>query len=96
MKRTRRKFSAEFKTKVVLEALSERLTLTELAQKHEIHPNQITQWKREFLEKASDVFSKSEKTQKAEQDYQQESEQLYKTIGQLKVEVDFLKKKLQS
>ncbi|HHE08008.1 MAG TPA: IS3 family transposase, partial [Chlorobaculum parvum] len=39
MKRTRRKFSAEFKTKVVLEVLSERLTLTELAQKHEIHPN---------------------------------------------------------
>ncbi|RDD30472.1 hypothetical protein CR161_06965 [Prosthecochloris sp. ZM] len=64
MKRTRRKFSAEFKTKVVLEALSERLTLTELAQKHEIHPNQITQWKREFLEKASDVFSKGDKALK--------------------------------
>lgn len=96
MKRTRRKFSAEFKTKVVLEALSERQTLTELAQKHEIHPNQITQWKREFLEKASDVFSKGDKAQQAEQDHQQQSEQLYKTIGQLKVEVDFLKKKLQS
>ena len=77
MKRTRRKFSAEFKTKVVLEALSERLTLTELAQKHEIHPNQITQWKREFLEKAPDVFSKGDKAQKAEQDHEQEAEQLY-------------------
>lgn len=41
MKRSRRKFSAEFKTKVVLEALSERLTASELAQKYEIHPNQI-------------------------------------------------------
>ncbi|NTU69121.1 MAG: transposase [Chlorobiaceae bacterium] len=70
MKRTRRIFSAEFKTKVVLEALSERLTLTELGQKHEIHPNQITQWKREFLEKASDVFSKGDKAQQAEQDHQ--------------------------
>jgi len=96
MKRTRRKFSAEFKTKVVLEALSERFTLTELAQKHEIHPNQITLWKREFLEKAPEVFSRADKAQKAEGDYQQESEQLYKTIGQLKVEVDFLKKKLQT
>lgn len=76
MKRTRRKFSAEFKTKVVLETLSERLTLTELAQKHEIHPNQITQWKREFLEKASEVCSKGDKAQQAEQDYQQEIEQL--------------------
>jgi len=92
MKRTGWKFSAEFKTKIALEALSERLTLTELAQKHEIHPNQITQWKREFLEKASGVFSKSDKAQKAEQDHLQENEQLYKIIDQLKVEVDFLKK----
>ncbi|UWX57114.1 transposase [Chlorobaculum sp. MV4-Y] len=96
MKQTRRKFTPEFKTKVVLEALSERLPMAELAQKHELHPNQITQWKREFLDKASDVFSKGKKARKTEQDYQQESEELYKTIGQLKVEVDWLKKKLQS
>ncbi len=68
MKRTRRKFSAELKTKVVLEALIERLALTELAKKHEIHPNQITQWKREFLEKAPDVFSKGDKAQKDQHD----------------------------
>ncbi|MDT9547428.1 MAG: transposase [Chlorobium phaeovibrioides] len=65
MKRTHRKFSAEFKTKVVLEALRERFTLTELAQKHEIHPNQITLWKREFLKKAPEVFSRADKAQKA-------------------------------
>jgi transposase-like protein len=52
MKQTRRKFTSEFKTKVVLEALSKRLSLTELAQKHELHPTQIAQWKREFLDKA--------------------------------------------
>jgi len=92
MKQTHRKFSAEFKTKVVHEALSDRLTLTELAQKHEIHPNQITRWKREFLEKALDVFSKDDKAQKDQQDHEQEAEQLYKTIGQLKIEFDFLKK----
>ncbi|RTY34134.1 transposase [Chlorobium phaeovibrioides] len=95
MKQKRRKFNPEFKTKVVLEALSERLTLTELAQKYELHPNQITLWKREFLDRASEVFSKSDKAQKAEQDSKQETEELYKTIGQLKVEVDWLKKKLQ-
>ncbi|MCX6178105.1 MAG: transposase [Chlorobiales bacterium] len=61
MKQTRRKFTPEFKTKVVLEALSERYTFTELAQKHEVHPNQIIQWKREFLDKASEIFSKGEK-----------------------------------
>ncbi len=93
MKQNRRKFNPEFKTKVVLEALSERLTLTELAQKYELHPNQITLWKREFLDRASEVFSKSDKAQKAEQDSKQETEELYKTIGQLKVEVDWLKKK---
>ena len=94
MKQKRRKFNPEFKTKVVLEALSERLTLTELAQKYELHPNQITLWKREFLDRAPEVFSKGDKAQKAEQDSKQETEELYKTIGQLKVEVDWLKKKL--
>ena len=95
MKQTRRKFNPEFKTKVVLEALGERLTLTELAQKYDLHPNQIAQWKREFMEKASEVFTKGEKAQKTEEDFKQEAELLYKTIGQLKVEVDWLKKKLQ-
>ncbi|MEI7935030.1 MAG: transposase [Chlorobiaceae bacterium] len=95
MKQTRRKFNPEFKTKVVIEALGERLTLTELAQKYELHPNQITLWKREFLDRAPEVFSKGEKAQKTEEDFTREAEQLYKTIGQLKVEVDWLKKKLQ-
>ncbi|MBN1929958.1 MAG: transposase [Chlorobiaceae bacterium] len=81
MKQTRRKFTPEFKTKVILEALSERLSVTELAQKHELHPTRIAQWKREFLDKASEVFSKGEKARKTEQDYQQENEALYKTIG---------------
>jgi len=48
----------QIKTKVVLEALCDRFSLTELAQKHELHPTQIAQWKREFLDKASELFSK--------------------------------------
>jgi len=92
MRQTRRKFTAEFKTKVVLEALSERLTLSELAQKHEIHPNQLSLWKREFLENAPGVFTRADKLDKNKEDYEQQSEQLYKVIGQLQVEVNFLKK----
>jgi len=89
---TRRKFSIKLKTKVVLECLKERSTLAELAQKHQLQPMQISNWKKEFLSQASDVFEKkrSNKTKK-----NQERDQLLKTIGQLKVENDFLKDALQ-
>ena len=83
----------DFKTKVVLEALSERLTATELAQKYELHPNQIAQWKREFLDHAAEVFKTGKKDQ---QQSQEEVAQLYRKIGQLQVENDFLKKGLSS
>ncbi|MEZ4830051.1 MAG: transposase [Bacteroidia bacterium] len=53
----KRKFTSQFKTKVVLEALKERSSLTELAQKYELHPQQITTWKRTFLSSAESVFS---------------------------------------
>ena len=56
-RKPRRNFSADFKAKVVIEALKERSTIEELARKHELHPNQISVWKKEFLEKASSVFS---------------------------------------
>ena len=61
-KKSRRKFSPEFKTKVVLEALKERDSLEEIARKYEIHPNQIGTWKKEFLARAALVFSSDEKT----------------------------------
>lgn len=93
MKKSRRKFSADFKTKVVLEALGERLTATELAQKYDLHPNQIAQWKREFLDRATEVFKSGKKDQ---QQSQEDVSQLYKKIGQLQVENDFLKEGLSS
>jgi len=90
---TRKKFTSKFKTKVVLEALKERLSNQELAQKFDIHPQQISIWKREFLNGAEDIFLKGKaKTAKTEQEIREE--QLLKTIGQQKVELDFLKNAL--
>jgi transposase-like protein len=91
-KQTRRNFNADFKSKVVLEALKERSSIEELAKKHELHPNQIHTWKKEFLSKVSMIFDdKSKPLDKAKED---ETTQLYATIGQQKIEIDFLKKKL--
>lgn len=94
-KKNRRKFSADFKAKVVLEALKERSTIEELARKYELHPNQIHLWKKEFLNKASVVFSSGESLSEDKKRYEEEREELYAQIGQQKVEIDWLKKKLQ-
>ena len=63
-KKKRQKHSPEFKAKVVLEALKEQKTLSELAQIYQVHPNQITLWKKEFLENASQVFERGHKKAK--------------------------------
>lgn len=89
---TRRKFTSKFKTKVVLEALKERQTVKELAQKFEISPQQINNWKRDFLKDADTVFSKGGKTKKSEAE--EKEERLLKVIGEQKVELDFLKNAL--
>jgi len=89
---SRRKFTSEFKVKVVMEALSERYTIQELGRKYEIHPTQITTWKTQFLKNASAVFDKPLKDAKSEA--QEKEEHYLKMIGQQKVEIDFLKKAL--
>ena len=94
MKKSRRKFNPEFKAKVAIEALKERETLKELAERFEIHPNQISQWKQEFFEKSSSVFE-SDKTQKKSNSKQETSTaQLYEKIGRLEMENEFIKKNL--
>jgi len=72
-----------------LEALKERSTLADLAQKYQLQPAQISAWKREFLDGASEVFDKGKKSKKSEAEL--EKERLLKTIGQQKIEIDFLK-----
>ena len=91
MSTSRRKFSKEFKTKVVLESLKERETLESLAKKHELTPTQISTWRSLALKNFSNVFSSGLSDQK---DNSVDSQVLYAQIGQLKVENDFLKKKL--
>jgi len=84
MKAKRQKHSGAFKAKVAIEALQERETLVELSKKYGIHPNQITRWKKEFLERAPQLF---EKTHPADND-EKEIEKLYTKIGQLEMDVN--------
>jgi putative transposase len=91
MARKRRQFSAEFKAKVALEAIRGRKTLAELAGEYEVHANQITQWKKQLLESLPEVFGRRRAEDAARQE--QLTDRLYQQIGQLKVELDWLKNK---
>ena len=91
MKKSRRKFSASFKAKVVIETLKERETLAELSKRFEIHSNLISAWKQEFLERSFEIFEKEPQAKTNEKD----QEKLYAKIGQLEMERDFLKKNLE-
>ncbi|HMM58877.1 MAG TPA: transposase [Candidatus Rifleibacterium sp.] len=90
----RNTYTPEFKTRVVLEILKEEMTLSQIAQKYEVHQNMLTKWKQEFLEHAQGAFKRgkteAEKELRAEKDRSQELEKL---VGQLTYEVDWLKKK---
>jgi putative transposase len=87
----RRRHSAEFKARVALEALKGQRTLNEIAACYEVHPGQIVQWKKQLAEGLPSLFDP--KRDKADQDALTLTAQLYQQIGQLKVEVDWLKKK---
>jgi len=88
--KSRRKFTAAFKAKVVLEALRERETLSVLCSKYELSQEQVSKWKREFLDKSELVFTLEQPDRKAEKEIQR----LKEIIGDLHVENDFLKKNL--
>ena len=86
----RRNYSAEFKARVALEALSGALTLAELSAKHKIHPNMIAQWKRRAQESLPELFAKKNDRTKAAREA--EVKDLHAKIGQLTVENEFLSK----
>jgi len=89
----RKTYDTAFKVKVAIEAVKEQMTLGELAQKYEIHPVQVSQWKKQLLEGADGFFERPNKKRSREREAEEERDQLLKTVGQLKVENDFLKKK---
>ena len=90
--KSKRKFTPEFKAKVVLEALQEKESISVLAQKYSLNAEQINKWKREFKANAASVFAYGPKKNSQTQD--QDKQKLYEVIGQQKVEIDFLKKAL--
>lgn len=89
----RRTFSSTFKAKVALEAVQGLRTISELAQRHKLHPTQINLWKKQLLEGAERLFDDGPRKQKAESDEPQAAE-LYEQIGRLNVQLEWLKKKV--
>ena len=83
----RRKFTDQFKAKMALEALRGDKTIQEIAAKHQVHPNQVSTWKRQAVEGMADVFARSGK---AEGSTEAEVKELHAKIGRLAVENDFL------
>ena len=89
---TRRRFTADFKAKVALEALRGDKTIQELASKHQVHPNQVSAWKRQAMDGLGAVFSNG--AERARQDHDTVIHELHAKIGELTVERDFLAKGL--
>lgn len=87
----RKRHDAAFKAKVALEAIKEERTLAQLASDYGVHANQIGQWRKQLLEQLPTVFSERRKA--GEQAREEQEAELYRQIGQLKVEVEWLKKK---
>lgn len=88
----RKRYNAQFKAQIAIQAIQGQKTINELAAEFEIHPNQIAQWKKHLLETAPDIFSGG----KAGRNRSEEGlkDRLYQEIGKLKVELEFLKKKV--
>jgi transposase-like protein len=91
MSTQRKQYSAEFKARVALEALKGLKTVNELASMYGVHPTQITHWKHRLQKEMPDIFSA--RRDKQERDQEALQAQLYQQIGQLKVELDWMKKK---
>ena len=89
----RRVHSAEFKGKVGLEAVRGVKTINEIAQEHDVHPQLVTQWKKEILENAGVLFDVKRGPKPV--DESSPEDKLYSEIGKLKMQVDWLKKKLE-
>ncbi|MCF7944848.1 MAG: transposase [Spirochaetia bacterium] len=92
MSKKRRAFNNEKKFRIVLEAIKGQRQISEIAAEYQVHPNQITTWKKQFLEHGAEVFSK--KTDKKAEQLEETQGELFKKIGHQQYEIDWLKKNL--
>ena len=92
MGKKRRQFTDKFKAKIALEAVKGVKTLTELASEHQVHPNQVSEWKKQLLAHAPELFSR--KNGVASKSKEELTAPLYEEIGRLKMDVKWLEKKL--
>ncbi len=90
----RRTFSPELKKRIAIEALRERQTVNEIANAHQIHPAQVRKWKKDLLDGAPVIFEDPRKREAGLKDQEEQVAQLHQKIGQLTIENDWLKKKL--
>ena len=91
MARQRKQYTGAFKAKLALEAIKGQRTVQELATAHGVHPSQITAWKKQLLASAEDIFSGARERREASDE--QEKDELYRQVGKLQVELDWLQKK---
>jgi len=89
---TRKRYDNRFKARVVLEALKNQRTIAEISSEYGVHANQITKWKRQVLDGLPDIFST--RRERDQHDNEAVQAELYRQIGQLKVELDWMKKKV--
>ena len=92
MSRKRMRRTKELKFKIALEAVKGEKQVNEIAKEYNVHPQQVTQWKKELLENGAEIFSG--KAEKKLQENEKEKDKLYKAIGYQQVQIDWLKKKL--
>ena len=93
MSTKRIRHTAKFKFQIAVEAIKSDKTINQLASDHQLHPSQISQWKKQLLEQGSDIFATLFKHQREQNDRESS---LYEQIGRLNMELDWLKKKAAS
>ena len=91
MTKKRKQYRAQFKFEVALEAIKSLKTVNQLASEHDLHPNQVSQWKRQLLAEGATIFDNGA-AQQQQRDMAKTEAELYEQIGRLKMEVDWLKK----
>jgi transposase len=89
----RKNYDKQFKAKVAMEALREESTIQELAKKYDVHPNQISLWKKQAIEGLPELFERAGKRTEKEKELENERENFLTLLGEMKLENSFLKKK---